>query len=69
MVVPGDFGDAEVLWTLTLRGDTQTIPGHLHRDWLLDALGGNTRGDTPPAVRFAEAAASSGGRAARPTAR
>ena len=54
VVVPGDFGDDEVLWTLTFRGDTQTIPGHLHRDWLLDALGGNTRGDTPPAVRFAE---------------
>ena len=45
VVVPGDFGDDEVLWTLTFRGDSQTIPGHLHRDWLLDALGGNTRGD------------------------
>ena len=27
VVVPGDFGDDEVLWTLTFRGDTQTIPG------------------------------------------
>ena len=54
VVVPGDFGDREVLWTINFRGDTQTIPGHLHRDWLLDALGGNTAGDTPPAVRFAE---------------
>ena len=54
VVVPGDFGDDEVRWTLTFRGDSQTIPGHLHRDWLLDALGGNTSGDTPPGVRFAE---------------
>ena len=54
VVVPGDFGDREVFWTINFRGDTQTIPGHLHRDWLLDALGGNTDGDTPPAVRFAE---------------
>ena len=54
VVVPGDFGDREVFWTINFRGDTQTIPGHLHRDWLLDALGGNTDGDTPPVVRFAD---------------
>lgn len=54
VVVPGDFGDNEVLWTLSFRGDTQTIPGHLHRDWLLDALGGAASGDAPPIVRFSE---------------
>ena len=53
VVVPADFGDNEVNWTLTFRGDTQTIPGHMHRDWMLDALGGGAGGDTPPVVRFA----------------
>ena len=55
VVVPADFGEGdEVNWTLTFRGDTQTIPGHLHRDWLLDAVGGAANQDTPPVVRFAE---------------
>ena len=44
VVVPADFGDNEVNWTLSFRGDTQTIPGHLHRDWMLDALGGGAGG-------------------------
>ena len=54
VVVRADFGDKEVSWTLTFRGDTQTIPGHLHRDWMLDALGGGAGGDSPPVVKFAE---------------
>ena len=54
MVVPANFGDNEVSWSLTFRGDTQTIPGHLHRDWMLDALEGGAGGDTPPVVKFAE---------------
>ena len=54
VVVPADFGDNEVNWTLSFRGDTQTIPGHLHRDWMLDALGGGAGGDAPPIVRFTE---------------
>ncbi len=54
VVVPADFGNNEVNWTLSFRGDTQTIPGHLHRDWMLDALGGGAGGDTPPIVRFTE---------------
>ena len=54
VVVPADFGDNEVNWTLSFRGDTQTIPGHMHRDWMLDALGGGAGGDGPPVVRFAE---------------
>ena len=54
MVVPADFGDNEIHWTLTFRGDTQTIPGHMHRDWMLDALGGGAGGDAPPVVSFTE---------------
>ena len=54
VVVPADFGDNEVNWTLSFRGDTQTIPGHMHRDWMLDALGGGAGGDAPPVVKFAE---------------
>jgi len=54
VVVPADFGDNEINWTLTFRGDTQTIPGHMHRDWMLDALGGGAGGDAPPVVSFTE---------------
>ena len=68
VVVPGDFGDNEVLWTLTFRGDSQTIPGHLHRDWLLDALGGTPAATPPRPSGSPRTAASSGDRAAHRTA-
>jgi hypothetical protein len=54
--VPADFGDKTVVWTLQTRGETFEIPGRLHPNWQIDALEGEAgSGNTPPALRFAEA--------------
>ena len=53
MTVPQDFGDRRITWTITFRGETGAIPGHLHRDWTLDALEGEAAGNTPPVIKFA----------------
>jgi hypothetical protein len=54
VVVPADFGERRVTWTLKLRGQTYAISGSLHRDWEIDAIEGEASADnTPPEVRFA----------------
>ena len=54
VVVPKDFGDKTVVWTLKTRGETYAIPGRLHPNWQIDALEGEAgSGNTPPALRFA----------------
>ena len=50
--VPADFGDQRVVWTLTSNGETFAIPGHLHNDWLIDALHDPASGNVPPTIRF-----------------
>ena len=50
--VPGDFGDQDVTWTLKMKGQTFMVPGHLHPDWKVDALGGGTSDNTPPVLWF-----------------
>ena len=50
--VPADFGEKRLTWTLVVRGETFAIPGHLHRDWLLDAKHDPASDNTPPVVRF-----------------
>jgi len=52
--VPADFGvDKKVVWTVTFRGKTYAIPGHLKPNWEIDALEGEaSTGNTPPVVRF-----------------
>lgn len=52
VTVPADFGDRELIWTLTIRGESTSIPGHLHRDWELDALRQGATGNTPPSIKF-----------------
>ena len=52
--VPADFGEGKVYWTLRMRDQTLRVPGHLHRDWQIDALRGEAGdGNTPPVLRFA----------------
>jgi hypothetical protein len=51
--VPADFGSKEVTWTLSMRGATFAIPGHLRPNWEIDALQGEAgSGNTPPALTF-----------------
>ena len=55
--VPANFGKGEVVWTLRHRGETFAIPGTLHPNWQIDALQGEAgSGNTPPMVKFGEAA-------------
>ena len=56
IVVPADFGDREVVWTLKDGGKEFPIPGSLRADWQIDALAGEAgTGNTPPVVRFGPA--------------
>lgn len=62
--VPADFGDQELVWTLTTRGETKMAYGSLRQDLLIDnivvasetgALGAGrsdpeTRSNTPPQI-------------------
>lgn len=54
--VPADHGDTKVYWTLKIRGETFSIPGHLRPDWQIDALAGEAgSGNTPPVLKFGAA--------------
>jgi len=51
VVVPADFGNKKVVWTIVDRGQTFAIPGNLNPDWQIDALEGEASSDnTPPAL-------------------
>ena len=52
-VVPADFGQQRLTWTVTTRDETVSIPGHLRPEWEITALEEITSGNTPPAIRFA----------------
>lgn len=54
VVVPADFGNKKVTWTLRDRGQIFAISGSLNPDWQIDAIEGEASADdTPPALRFA----------------
>ena len=54
--VPANHGDTKVYWTLKIRGETFSIPGHLRPDWQIDALAGEAgSGNTPPVLKFGAA--------------
>ena len=52
VVVPADFGNQRLTWTLTAHGVTIAIPGHLRPEWEITALEEITSGNTPPVLRF-----------------
>ncbi len=53
VVVPADFGNERIEWTLNIRGRKVTIPGHLRLEWEIDALEGEAgSGNTPPVLKF-----------------
>jgi len=60
VVVPADFGDQRLTWTLTAHGVTIAIPGHLRPEWIITALEEVTSGNTPPVIRFGGPDAESG---------
>ena len=52
VIVPADFGEQQVTWTLSAHGETIAIPGHLRPEWQIDALREATSGNTPPSLKF-----------------
>ena len=50
--VSADFGEQELIWSLTAHGQTIAIPGNLQPAWRIDALKEVTNGNTPPVLRF-----------------
>jgi hypothetical protein len=63
VVVPKDFGDKKVIWTITVHGKTEKVSGSLDRVWMIDrkftTRGGNIESvasNTPPVAKVAESA-------------
>ncbi len=52
VVVPADFGDQRLTWSVTAHGETIAIPGHLEPGWEINALEEVTSGNTPPVLRL-----------------
>jgi hypothetical protein len=53
VVVPADFGDREVVWNLTHRGQKWSIPGHTRSPhYILDAVHAPARGTWAPTLKF-----------------
>ena len=52
VVVPADFGDRILTWSLTAAGETFAVPGHLRPEWRIDALEEVTSGNRPPELSF-----------------
>jgi len=60
VVVPKDFGDQKLVWTLSAHGQTEQVTGTLAPVWMIDRLrttrGGNSErvdSNTPPVVQVA----------------
>ena len=51
-IVPADFGDKTLTWTVVNGGETISIPGHLRPEWMIDAMMEAPSKNTPPVVRF-----------------
>ena len=60
VVVPADFRNQRLTWTVTAHGVTIAIPGHLRPEWEITALDEVTSGNTPPVLRFGRADAEPG---------
>jgi hypothetical protein len=59
IVVPKDFGEQKLTWTVTAHGQTQQVAGTLNPVWMIDRIrttrGGNSEkvdSNTPPVVRI-----------------
>jgi hypothetical protein len=64
VVVPKDFGDQRLVWTLTAHGQTNKVTGSLAQVWMIDrkftTRGGNienSASNTPPVVSVQQASA------------
>jgi hypothetical protein len=52
VVVPKDFGDKKLTWTLTANGSTTAIPLSLNPLWQVSPFKEESMGNTPPVITF-----------------
>lgn len=65
VVVPADFGNQTLTWSLTTAGETYAVPGHIRPEWQIDALHEITSNNRPPVVSFSGGASAQGPTGAR----
>lgn len=58
IVVPKDFGNKRLTWTITANGQTTSIPLTLNPLWIVEPFKDAGVGNTPPVVKFDPAGAS-----------
>ncbi len=54
VMVPADFGQNKITWTLVANGKTTVIPASLHPDYEISPFTEASVGNTPPVVSFDE---------------
>jgi hypothetical protein len=52
IVVPKDFGDKKLSWTIVANGQTTTIPMSLNPLWVVEPFKDAGNGNTPPVIKF-----------------
>ncbi len=52
VIVPADFGNQTLTWSLTAGGETYAVPGHIRTEWQIDALHEVTSDNRPPVLSF-----------------
>src|SRR5215475_14824879 len=52
IVVPKDFGDKKLTWTIVANGQTTSIPMSLNPLWVVEPMLDAGVGNTPPVLRF-----------------
>ena len=52
VVVPKDFGNKRLTWTITANGQTTSVPLHLDPLWIVEPFEDAGVGNTPPVIRF-----------------
>jgi hypothetical protein len=52
VVVPKDFGNKKLTWTIVANGQTTSVPMSLNPLWVVEPFKDAGNGNTPPVVRF-----------------
>lgn len=50
VIVPADFGEQTLTWTLVIRGETNQVPGSLRREYQIDVARDRETDNTPPVI-------------------
>jgi hypothetical protein len=62
VIVPRSFGTQSLVWTLSIRGSTEKVPGSLKPELQIDATQDTQNSNKPPAIDVAVAGAATVGR-------